>query len=246
MKTNIFILLPLLIACSSNHFKNKNLISGIKVSSSIPVFNNKGKQLKFDTSSSSVYFYNNQILYHSYYIQDCSINGVSILNEKRDYFFVYTQNEKYGYIFNKYKTINKERVSVDSAKSIEFINSIKFESLLVDNCKNYQFISKSIDPFTDNMVVLCTFKGLEDSTKKIKGQLEYSNQFSNIPFTMSKKFDSLSQMKNGKLKKIKIITDLVQNGVIFPNFEISYFFEEETISDSTKQNLIYYFKNAHD
>ncbi|HMI77347.1 MAG TPA: hypothetical protein VK484_01070, partial [Ferruginibacter sp.] len=113
MRALFFTKIPCLLATliiSSCHLMigtehtKKTYIPGIKISQTFPIIDKTGKLLKYDTSVTNIYFYKDQVLYHSTYHFDSVVQKVLLKSETKDYFFVYSKGRKDGLLYDHYSS----------------------------------------------------------------------------------------------------------------------------------------------
>lgn len=116
------------------HKKNNNTIIGACVTQAFPILATTGKIMNIDTNNIEIYYYKNQVMYvigERYLPKVYNLNDpdTTYFGDTRNavtgyHYFVYTKGEKYGYLTDEYKILDKARVPVDSVLQNQWFTSL--------------------------------------------------------------------------------------------------------------------------
>ncbi len=202
----MLILLILLNSCTML-IKHKNELSSndircIKVSEVFPFINNEGKLYKYDTPTVKIYYYRNFTIYELGYHFDSTSNRIHITSEYRNHFFVHQNGDKYGYDYDKFKSIFGIKISVDSVLKEQWVIANKLYPIFTQN--TVTLISSNYN--RDSAVVheIYSLKSKQDTSMTGAIYLSFTDKIKAIDYSLCKELDSI---KNMKLYYAKIINN---------------------------------------
>ena len=237
MKAPIILIIAI-YSCSFFSGKQENNIRGFKITENFPLINDKGKVLRYDTFSTNIYYYKNQVLYYSSYHFDSTANDILITSEKRHYYFVYTKGKRYGYKYDKHKGIFEIKGLIDSSLNNEWTSKISFSPILSGSKMTQRIRSYNSDSGILN--VEYTIKGINDTSMSGIFSLWFNDKIKGIDYSLSSELDS---MNNAKLCKVRILNN--PRYIKEYNFsleKIEQAFDLEEIKIKNEKELLYYFE----
>lgn len=205
--------------------QNQDDIRCFKVTQNFPMINNKGKLVAYDTMVAWVYYRKNQILYHSAY--DFYLDTIQT-PEVRYRYFVYTNGNIYGSLFDKSKSEFNKNVLVDSVLKTEWTMQFSFYPFTNYNVKLISVNKKST---TETIEEIYSFKGIKDSSISGTFDFIFSNRFKKGGFSLSKQLDSIKNMKLYKVRIINNSRDIKEEGIILDRIEQAWDLEEVFIKN---------------
>ena len=148
-------------------------------------------KLRTNHRTFSVYYMDDMVLYHLGYHFDSSVNNALVKEEYRRYFFVYRKGERMGYRFDPNDSRKAGYHPVDSLLYKQALGSFSWENLAAIKP------IASFDTTSGTLEEIYTNKEMEGDTV----WLYFSQRFKEYDFSLSRKLDSL---KNLKLFKILV------------------------------------------
>ena len=213
---------------------NDSYIRAVNLVYSLPIVN-WDSTITESQNSYDVFYCGNLIMYKLSYAFDSSVNKKSLLNERRNSFFVFQKDSLYGYFYYPKPTrhMQEGRVAVDSALKTKSFESVRFDTL-----HNLKPESSEYDA-DRNLVKLYNPSPQKEYPEKFSLYFFYSSKLNGIKETFSKKMDNVENMK---LFKIKIIAHgfyYEQYKMAFPKREILY--EMREFQPKNSEELMKYF-----
>jgi len=218
--------------------KGNDSIRGVKITENFPVINDKGNVMGYDTFSTNIYYYKNQVLYYSSYHFDSTSNDSLLTSETRYYYLVFTKGKTYGYQYDKYKPVFEKKVLIDSALRQEWTSLIGFypifsESNLTQSLKNFNKDSGILNE-------TYSFTAKSDTSKSGTCSLWFTKKINGIDFSLSKYLDSLNKMKLFKVRILNNPRYLKEYNITIDKIEQAFDLDEIPIKN--EKELLYYFE----
>lgn len=224
----------LFIACTTVKYGE---LSGVKISRQYPIIGKKGELIRYDTFSTSIYKYKDQVLYQAQYHYDSIFNGISIISENRDYFFVFRKGNAYGLLFDPNKQIFGQRIQIDSTLKKEWCNEVNFY---------HGFMSSNMHEITNReknkqgeTIKSFSFQSKKDTILNGTAHFWFSKKMNHIDYSLSRELDSIYKMKLYKIKIMNNAQYFVEYKYKLDPIEQYYLLEE--IADINKQAVMKYF-----
>lgn len=147
-----------------------------------------------------VFYYRNFIMYSFLYRFDSIVNGKRLLQEYRNYFFVFRKDSLFGYVYypKLNHTMPEGRLSVDSVLTSSSYESNVYDSLL------YLKPDSSYYNAEKNLVRVYHHPPKKGNPENYNLFLYYTTKLKGVKETFSKKLDNV---KNMKLFRIRILAD---------------------------------------
>jgi len=185
-----------------------------------------------DTSTFyDVFYYNSLVMYKLFYDFDSSINGESVLTERRHYFFVFHKDSLYGYTYypNRPHLMAYGRLRVNSLLEKNSLESNNFDTLLSIKPDSSYYEADG------NLVKIYNPPIRKGDFTDYTLYLYYTKTLNGIKETFSKKMDNIKDMK---LFRIRILPKKAYKNV-FPKKEILYEMKEAPVEN--QQEVLAYF-----
>ncbi len=201
--TVLVVVFILFAICSCSSVMKKDGIRGVKITSTFPFIDGKGKLVYYDTSVVKIYYYQDKIIYNSsYHFNYTPENFMIRADEIRYYFFVYTKGMQHGLLFDKHKSAFGIKVLADSMVKKEWCNNIDIYSNFKKSEVNEIYHTQNEDSGTISKMY--NFKLKTDTAFNGTVLYGFTNKMKNIPYSFSKELDSLNNMK---LYKVNIVNN---------------------------------------
>lgn len=188
------------IILSSLFFTCKEKSTGVSVKQLFPIINQYGKLLGYDTSTVLIYYHDNLVVYKLGYQFDSSSGNRLIFSEKRVHYFIYQKNDSFGFDYDEHKGNVPVRYSIDSIFKKEWIKQNKLYPIFSDN--NVELLSS--EKRNGLLLEINRIKDKKDPLKAATAYAEYSGDFSDIDYSLSRELDSIKGMK---LSRLRIVYD---------------------------------------
>jgi hypothetical protein len=167
-------------------------IIGINLTQKFPIVN-RDSSLNVLESFYNVYYYENYILYKLNYEFDSSVNGETILEEKRYYFLVFHKDSAHGYKFfvKPDNGVVTEKVNNDSALKTAKLESNTYDTLIHVKPDSIYNTGNKIVKVYKNPGAGTTIQQSENFDL----YFFYGKDLKDVPETFSKRMDNVKGMK---------------------------------------------------
>lgn len=217
-------------------------ISCVKISRLFPDITPSGNINGYDTIDVEIFDRGEQRMFKSSYshanIRLTDTTEPRYLKVYR--YFVYTRGNTFGLLFDSTKKIDGRPVLTDSMINDEWITGVNFESIFENNVTS--FISAT--PINDKtgLEEHYSFRNIKDTTMTGDAYLVYSDkpELKKIPFSFSKKLDSVKQMKLLRVVRIFNRRFVKEYNSFVDKIELPYWMEE--VKDISDEKVGHYFR----
>lgn len=173
-------------------------IRGIIVTEILPVPDSTMKFTKQDTLAIPIYYYGKLTAYKLFYtlVKKWDEQGNIASKEEQYKCFVFAKDSLYGYVYDSYFPGKQEKVSVDSMiRNVIWCeqNSVNLYNSFTDNITLLLSSERSADESL--LYEVYSYRRIKDPTRHGIFSLTFTNQLSDIPFSMSRELDSIKGMK---------------------------------------------------
>lgn len=221
----IFFLLNLWILFFGTPKPSTPHIIAVHVTQVFPEFDLKtGKVLGYDTSSASIFYNKDTLLFKLPYFYKESWNDTFKISGTRYHYFVYRRGNSSGVDYDDNKFPNGRFIPTDSALKHEWVAHPDIYSMIKNN--DATLISKKKNKNSGELFEVYSIKGKTDSILSGSLLLSFTKGLKNIPYSLSNELDSIENMK---LYKATIILDeryFQDYNITMNKYEISYLLEE--------------------
>ncbi len=245
IKSNLLIMALVMQGCSAIVAKKQaDNIIGVSVSQSFPIIASTGKVMNIDTSTANIFYYQNQILYEIEYRffskpydldnPDTTYFGDLRNAETRYCYLVYTKGNKYGYLTDDHKNLDKARVSVDSVLQNEWFSRLNAYSGMADSNYSIKVIYENKN--SDSGILRKFFSFVPKQEDKTSGTIywEFSDALKKIPYSFSPQLDSIYSSKLRKVSTVSFPKYFKANNFRLDTVKMGYDLEEIKNIDMNK------------
>lgn len=231
--------------CSASVAKKQayNII-GVSVSQRFPIIATTGKVMNIDTSTTKIYYYQNQILYeieYSFFSKpydldnpDTTYFGDLRNAETRYCYLVHTKGNKYGYLTDEHKKLDKARVSVDSVLQNEWFLRLNAYSAMVDSNYRIKVIYENKNSDSGIMRKLFSFVPKQEDKTSGTTYWEFSDELKKVPYSFSTQLDSIYSSKLCKVRTVSFPKYFKANNFTLDTVKMGYELEEIKNIDISK------------
>jgi hypothetical protein len=217
--------------------KNHRL-QAINVAYTLPIVN-KDSSITEAKNSYDIFYFEDMILYRFVYRFDSSVNGETLLQEKRKYFFALHKDSLFGYTYdpNPNKRLSDGRFSADSVLKFN-----TFQNTKVDTLANLKPDSSFYDKGDLRVVYFHPDNKLhpeEPHPEDFDVYFYYTRKLNGVKETFTQKMDNVPGMK---LFRILIIA----SGGYYPEYKMSFpkrgmLYEMKEIQVENREEILHYF-----
>lgn len=221
----IYIFIIAFSSCKTTQDIDK--LKGIKALAVFPNINfNTGKITGYDTSSIYIFNLEDLVLFKLHYSYDSLLKD-SYKTEIRYHYFIYQKGKDYGYDYDRYKSKNGIKISLDSILKSEWVINTKIFPMF-GNINEVALLTSYKSKNDDTLKESYFIKSKLNTNQSANIYLEYVKSLMNFEFSLSKELDSV---KNMKLSKIRIINNPMKINDTFTisKFETYYEFQKYLI-----------------
>lgn len=206
IKALIFISTVFFCCCNQRLIKNNivednTTIKGIKVSETLPFFNQVGEADYYDTIAVKIYYHEDMTMLALPYRFDSVHRGRHLKTEYRSRYFLYKKKDSIGCIYDKYEP-DVKKANVDSMLQEQWIVANKLYQPFIEH--EITLLSASEKHNSGTLYEKYSFKGKKDTTVTGIIYLSFTNKMKGIAYSLSRELDS-SKGNNFKLFNFKMI-----------------------------------------
>jgi hypothetical protein len=238
MKKILFMLFTVVILSACGLMNgNADSLTCIRVSNIVPVFDQGGKLITYDSSVVLVYFYKDMRLYDLDYLFDSTREGRVVLSERRRHYFGFQKGKDTGYDFDMYKSAVKIPVSVDSMMEVQWIARNDANSILSANVHTMESSKRDGDSLRQTY----TLRNKSDSSVIGTVNFVFAKGIPDaVDISLSKHLDSIAGMRLVRSKFVSFERFARIYNMTLPQFEMSN--EMSVVPIKNRDEILSYFK----
>lgn len=233
MKSTILSIITLLFTFLPEMVQSQNIeITAFKISKIGPVFDNDLKIAGYDTTVDFVYYYRDLKLYSRIVPIQNIVFGTVVSTEQYERVFVHQSDSLYGYLTDSVMNIHHVRQHKDSGSLSKsyFNNAIEHDFKTLNILPLQQNLRVNENEFKDVYLIINRL----DTTVKSTWTLTFSDDFKNLPISISHYMDSIRSSKLIEVKSDEPAHFIKEYNKTMPQFYFIFRFDPITDFDSKK------------